>query len=142
MSGSSFSELHGYDDLGLQRVLLAFIVYAILVLAAEISFGNPKFIFNLWTFETIAPWKWSMPVHLMGFLWILLANAILKDKPMIFAIMGSVLFFFAAETLNAFVFTFFVYSDRFCCSAFSFWTIVVQYFCLCALCSFILRRKT
>ena len=92
MSGSSFSELYREGSHGLQEILVAFIVYSILVSAAELTFGNPKFIFNLWTFENIDPWKWSLPVHFIGFFWILLVNAILKNKPMIFAIMGSVLF--------------------------------------------------
>lgn len=122
-----------------RKILRTAIIYGVLVFMSEITLGNPDFPINFWIFVNIAQWKWSIPVHLSGLLWLILWNFRLKDKSIIWSVLVASLFFIMAETLNWFVFGFFKYSDDPFGKVASFWIIITLYIILCTLCSFLLR---
>jgi hypothetical protein len=121
------------------KIFQTAILYSILVFVSEITLGNSAFPINLWIFVKIPAWKWSIPVHLLGLIWLIFWNSKLKEKPMIWSILVSTLFFVIAETLNWFAFNFFEYSKDPFGEVASFWIIIMLYISLCTICSFLLR---
>ncbi|MDD5712676.1 MAG: hypothetical protein PHY31_07965 [Smithellaceae bacterium] len=122
-----------------KNILSTFVVYAIMVFLAEITLGNPRFLINIWTFTTVEPWQWSIPVHLLGFAWLMMVNWLLSAHALAWSILLSTLFFLAAEFLNWSVFGFFTYADYPLGTSFSFWVVILLYACLAATCSLLLR---
>ena len=124
------------------RIIAAAIFYSISVILAEATLGNPKFPITLWAFDNISVYKWSVPVHLLGFLWLIVWTAILSKKHFIYPAVITTLFFLAGETANWFLFHFFRYEETlFGSASFSFWIIICLYFLLCLFTSIILRSK-
>ena len=121
------------------KIFQTALLYSTLVFMSEITFGNSAFPINFWTFVKIPAWKWSIPVHLLGLIWLIFCNATLKEKPKLWSILISSLFFFLAETLNWFVFHFFEYSNEPFGQVASFWIVIMLYISLCTICSFLLR---
>jgi hypothetical protein len=122
------------------RILQTTILYTVLVFISEITLGNPAFPIHFWIFIQIPAWKWSIPVHLLGLIWLIFWNSRLKDKAVIWSILISILFFFLAETLNWYFFNFFIYSNEPFGEVASFWIVIILYISLCTICSFVLRR--
>jgi len=124
------------------RIILAAIFYCISVILAEVTFGNPEFPFPLWVFDNIAAYKWSVPVHFAGFLWLIFWSKILYQKHVIFPAAIATLFFLSGETANWFLFHFFKYEEsQFGSAVSSFWIIIGLYFILCLITCVILRSK-
>ena len=124
------------------RVISAAIFYSISVILAEVTFGNPEFPFTLWVFDNISVYKWSVPVHFIGFLWLIAWSKILSQKHFIFPAVIATLFFLSGETANWFLFRFFKYEEnQFGSASFSFWIIIGLYFVLCLSTCIILRLK-
>ena len=119
----------------------AALVYGLLVFLAEMTLGNPEFPVHLWAFHTLPAWRWSVPVHLFGFLWLAFWNRRLASKKMFWPILTGVYFFLAAETLNGFVFNYFEYAQQpFGGAVGSFWIVIALYAVLCAVSVHLLRR--
>ena len=123
-----------------QNILITAILYTALVFLSEKTFGNPDFPVHFWEFIAIPAWKWSVPVHLSGFLWIVFWNVKLKDKPIGWPVFASLVFFFTAELLNKYLYHFFIYSRQPLGEGFSFWVVIGLYAGLCTVCSLLLRR--
>ncbi|MFO7559623.1 MAG: hypothetical protein R6X10_12390 [Desulfobacterales bacterium] len=124
------------------RIIPAAIFYSISVFLAEVTFGNPEFPFTLWVFDNLSAYKWSVPVHLAGFLWLIFWNKMFAEKHVIFPAIMATVFFLCGETLNRFFLHYFKYQEIFFRSAeFSFWIIIGLYFILCFATGFILRSK-
>ena len=121
------------------KIFQTALLYSTLVFMGEITLGNPAFPVNLWEFVEIHTWKWSIPVHLLGLIWLIVCNLKLKETPKIWSILISSLFFLLAETLNWFVFNFFEYSNEPFGQVASFWIVIMLYIGLCTICSFLLR---
>jgi hypothetical protein len=124
------------------RIIPAAIFYSISVILAEATFGNPEFPFTLWVFDNISAYKWSVPVHFTGFLWLIFWSKILYQKHLIFPAVMATLFFLFGETANWFLFNFFKYEEnQFGSAGSSFWIIIGLYFILCSATCIILRSK-
>ena len=121
--------------------LQALAAYAVMVVAAEIVMGNPRFPAHLWKFTAIPAWQWSLPVHLLGFAVILLWTLLLIDRPAAISAAASTVFFIAAETLNLLYFNFFTYGGPVFGTAASFGGILFLYLILCSGTVWNLRRK-
>jgi hypothetical protein len=115
------------------------LLYGAMVFASEITVGNPHFPIHFWEFTRISAWKWSFPVHLGGFIWLVFWNEVLKKRPVIWPVIASISFFAAAEALNHQVFNFFIYAERPFGADISFLLIIGLYACLCLICSILLR---
>ncbi|MBC2717367.1 MAG: hypothetical protein HF978_18840 [Desulfobacteraceae bacterium] len=128
-------------------IIQAAVFYACSVVIAEATFGNPNFPINLWRFEIILAWQWSVPVHAAGFIWLFFCNRLFYDQSIMIPIFVSILFFIACETANWSVFHFFVYEPYPVGKAYplgsagSFWLIIFLYSVLCTVTSFLLRTN-
>lgn len=126
----------------ISRIIPAAIFYSISVFLAEVTFGNPEFPFTLWVFDNLSAYRWSVPVHLAGFLWLLFWSKVLHQKHILFPTVVATLFFLSGETANRFLFRFFTYEENpFGSAESSFWMIIGLYFILCFVTGFILRSK-
>ena len=115
-------------------------LYAALIVLAELTFGNPAFPVNLWTFKAIPAYKWSVPIHAVGLLWLFFVNSLLDDKPLYVPVLMSVGFFLLAELSNLLVFHFFEYTPVSPLGSFpSFIAVILLYALLCAVCSLFVR---
>lgn len=115
-------------------------MYAAMILLAELTFGNPAFLANLWAFQDIAAYKWSVPIHTVGFVWTLFVNSLFLDMPLYVPVLGSVGFFLAAELLNLLFLHIFEYAQLSPLGPYpSFIAVILLYTILCAVCSFFLR---
>lgn len=121
------------------KILQTAVLYSILVFASEITLGNSDFPINFWIFVKIPAWKWSIPVHLLGLIWLVFWNSKLKGRPIIWTILVSTIFFVIAEALNWFAFNFFEYSKDPFGEVASFWIVIMLYVGLCTICCFLLR---
>jgi hypothetical protein len=121
------------------RIFQTTVLYTVLVCISEITLGSPAFPIHFWEFIQIPAWKWSIPVHVLGLIWLIYWSSRLIDKPVIWPILISSLFFFLAETLNWFVFNLFEYSNEPFGEAASFWIVIILYVTLCTMCSIVLR---
>ena len=123
--------------------------YGILVLIAELTFGDPGFPYWLWRFTTIAPLAWSLPVHSVGYVWLyawtvtirrrmgpeaLLAGSRLMLRTIIPAALIGTGYYLVFEALNLFVLGFFSYSPTPLGlplgAAASFWLVIILYLVL------------
>jgi hypothetical protein len=120
---------------------LVFIGYSWAVIIAEMTLGNPEFPLTAWRFTTVQCWQWSLPVHALGFIWILGCHHMLRGQPLVLPVVMSVLYFFGAESANWYLFRFFDYSDGPLGPPGSFWLIIIMYTSLCAVCVYLLRWR-
>ena len=120
-------------------IIQAALFYTCSVVISEATFGNPDFPINVWRFEMIPTWQWSVPVHFFGFLWIVFWNVKLKEESIAWAVVACLTFFLFAELLNRYVFHFFIYSHKPLGEDLSFWVVIGLYAGLCAICSLFLR---
>ena len=120
-------------------IIKRLVLYTIMLIAAELTLGNKNFPINFWYFETIAPWQWSLPIHLTGFALLWFLNIQFYKKPIALPITLSLLFFIAGETANALFLHYFAYTNGPLGPAGSFAAIIVLYLVLCAMFSFIFR---
>ncbi|MEW6079278.1 MAG: hypothetical protein AB1724_15835 [Thermodesulfobacteriota bacterium] len=117
----------------MKRIIVTAVLFGLAVAAGELTFGNRAFPLNVWYFEKIAAWKWSLPVHLAGFLWLLACERVLKNRPAPAPIALAFLFFLAGETANWYVLKLFEYAgDGPVEKALSFWIVMAMYAGLCA----------
>jgi hypothetical protein len=126
----------------LKTIRTALLFYAFSVILSESTLGNPNFPITLWAFQKISVFYWSVPVHGIGFLWLLFWVKILRDKPILFSILVSSLFFLVMEMANWFVFQFFTYEPYLFGAEGSFATILLLYVILCSITCMILRSDT
>ena len=91
------------------KVLYLAGVYTALIMAGELTLGNPYFLVTLWQFTAIAPWQWSLPIHAAGFLWLLLWDKLLK--PLWLKVFIISLFFITGEFTNLLWLHYFDYTD-------------------------------
>jgi hypothetical protein len=124
-----------------KQIRTAFLFYAFSVTLSESTLGNPDFPITLWAFQKISVFYWSVPVHCMGFLWLLFWAKKLFNKPILFSILVSSLFFLVMETTNWFVFQFFTYEPYLFGAEGSFAIIILLYMILCSIICMILRQK-
>lgn len=129
------------NTLGTWRMLPVASVYAGLVALAELTFGNPAFPAALWSFPGLPAYSWSIPVHAVGFVWLVLVNGLFCHKPLYAPILASLGFFFVAELANLFVFQYFAYTSIEPFGSYpAFLAVILLYAFLCAFCSFLLRK--
>ena len=115
--------------------------YAGLVAIAELTFGNPTFPATLWTFKELSAYSWSVPVHAVGFVVLVLANGLFFRKPLYVPALASLGFFFVAELANLIVFRYFEYTQLEPFGPYAaFLAVILLYAFLCAFCSFLLRK--
>ena len=126
-------------------IIQAAIFYTCSVVISEATFGNPDFPINVWRFEMIPAWQWSVPVHVAGFIWLFLCNRLFYDQNIRIPIIVAILFFLACETANWSIFHFFVYEPYPAGEAYplgaagSFWFIILIYSVLCTVTSMLFR---
>lgn len=125
-----------------KQIRIAFLFYAFSVILSESTLGNPDFPITLWAFQKISVFYWSVPVHCIGFLWLLFWAKKFFKKPFLFSILVSSLFFLVMETANWFVFQFFTYEPFLFGAEGSFATILLLYVILCSVTCMILRQDT
>ncbi len=125
-----------------KQIRIAFLFYVFSVILSESTLGNPGFPITLWAFQKISVFYWSVPVHSIGFLWLLFWVKILRNKPILFSILASSLFFLVMETANWFVFQFFTYEPYLFGAEGSFAMIILLYVILCSVTCMILRQDT
>lgn len=126
-------------------IIYAAVFYACSVVISEATFGNPDFFINLWRFELISVWQWSVPVHTAGFIWLFFCNRFFYDQSIMIPIVASLLFFIACEIANWSIFHFFVYEPFPIGEAYptgaagSFWLVIFLYSVLCTVTGFLFR---
>ncbi len=124
-----------------KRLAVVAVLFALAVAGGELTFGNPEFPLTVWYFVTIPAWQWSLPVHLTGFVWLVICNRLFIKQPALVAILLSTAFFLTGETLNWYVLDFFAYAgNQTWQKAISFWLVIVMYAGLCTGAVLILRR--
>jgi len=119
---------------------LTAIFYVFSVGISELTLGNPNFPVTIWWFTEIPGWTWSLPVHAIGFLFILAVNGWFERKHILAPVTVTTLFFFLAESANWYCFHFFQYGPHPFGPTASFWIVIALYAVLCTLCSLLLRR--
>jgi xanthine/uracil permease len=116
-----------------------FFVAALIV--GELTFGNPDFILTVWYFPDTPAWQWSLPVHAVGFFWMLICVRLFRNSTLFWPVVFSTLFFFIGESLNWYTLNIFQYGGRSeGARMVSFWTVIAMYFLLCTTVLLILRR--
>ncbi len=128
------------EEIFQNRFVSAAAIFGSLILLGELTLGNPGFPINLWRFDAIAGWKWSLPVHTVGFLWLYFCNFGLIEEPLIIPALFSTLFFLCCETANRFVFQFFQYGGTMIDAPAAFWMVIGLYFMVCTLTCAYLRK--
>lgn len=122
-------------------VALIFIAYSWAVIIAEMTIGNPEFPVSVWRFTVVAPWQWSLPIHTVGFAWIVGCHYAFRGQPLILPATASVVYFLGVESANWFYLRVFEYSDGPLGRPGSFWLIIAMYAFLCATCVHLLRWR-
>jgi hypothetical protein len=117
------------------------ILYASMILLAEITLGNQEFPISLWHFTLLQQWCWSLPVHLAGFIWLNICVLLMKKRSIAWPIIFSTSYFVSAETVNLLVFHFFEYGNAHVESIVAFILVNLLYLCLCALCCICIRSS-
>jgi hypothetical protein len=124
----------------MKRIAATAFLFALAVVIGELTFGNPGFPLNIWYFEKIPAWQWSLPVHLNGFLWLVACDRLLRNRSPLIPIFLATLFFLLGETLNWYFLNYFAYAgDRTGERILSFWAVIVMYAGLCTGAILILR---
>lgn len=89
--------------------LAAFVIYASLIYASEITFGSAYFPWHLWSFNAVPAVFWSVPIHLGGWAWILYVVRNDSGAPVWQSALRSTFYFAFGEVLNLFIFHIFPY---------------------------------
>lgn len=123
------------------RTAFTALIFAMAVFLGEITFGNPDFPITVWYFKKIPSWQWSLPVHMAGFIWLLVCNRLFSKRSVMLPIIAATLFFLGGETLNWYILEIFEYAGRTPWQrALSFWTVILMYAGLCTGVVLVLRR--
>ncbi len=121
--------------MNLRRIGMAAVSYALCVALAECTVGNESFPVHFWYFTATPAWQWSVPVHALGFAWIVIMNLI-NGGILYRAVLSSWVFFILAETFNLTVLRCFSYAGN---VAISLAVILALYLVLCAMTILLLR---
>lgn len=144
MANINENEKKNFNKKNIIKYLLAIIFYGGGVFLSESSFGNPDFPIDIWIyrFTTIQPYLWSLPVHIAGFILIVLCGLLKTKRKFILATTTSMGYFIVMELINAFGFNFFIYRDlQFGGWIGAFLIVILLYFVLCSITCFILYGK-
>ena len=87
----------------------------------------------------IPAWQWYVAVHGTGFIWVVFLNNVMFGKNILLPSILSTVFFSMGETLNWFVFQFFIYTDEPFGKIGAFISIQGMYFIYCIVQCFLLR---
>jgi hypothetical protein len=120
--------------------LLLFAAYAASIAVAELTLGNKHFPFHLWVYEEVSPITWSLPIHLVGFFWIIIWNYLLRNKTFILAVLTGMLFFAVAEWVNYSYLHWFEYTGGSLGRPGALILILLLYLILCTCTIYILRK--
>ncbi len=123
-----------------KTIIYSAIFWLICTVIGEITLGNPDFPVTFFVFKTLAPWKWYLASHLGGFLFLLLVNHLFFNKSVIWPILLSTAYFSTGETLNWFLFNYFIYTEKPFGPAGAYWTIVLIYLIYCTGQAYVLRE--
>lgn len=125
--------------IGSRKIIFTGLLFGIMVFIGEITLGNPGFPIHIYYFDKIPVWTWSVPVHVLGFVWIVFWNNRFIKKPIFVPVVFSITFFTLCEILNLSVLKLFKYSDYPLGPMFSFFMVIFLYVILCTINSIILR---
>lgn len=124
----------------LKPLFVILLGYTLAIVFSELTFGNSSFPLNLWSFTGVAAIQWSLPVHVVGFLWMILCTRALRYKPLSQSLWFSFAYFLVAELTNFFLLDLFKYPEGNMGRSVALIFILLSYFLLCFGVVYCLRR--